>query len=162
MTCQNPAGKILGNEARVELDFTTCSDSYPTEQTFRPLGTLSTRTASQAFDTTESITDRKGLTKETYITGTSPTFSYSGEFRRAFINNDVLLDYLDYVNEQVADGKQPGAWLRETKATHTYVYYVVPTEFSEEDPEDALSNFSLSFAPTGSVLPPKRERTPTV
>jgi len=158
--CPNTGGKYLGDRVRVEVDLTLCSDAYPTEGAWRKIGALASRDIDFNADTVESITDVQTGFKETYATFQNASFSFSGEQKESYINNEALLDMVVYRAQQLAARKQPSMWLRVTTPALTYTFWINLIGYSEANPEDALSTFSLTMNATGSVLPPKVELTP--
>lgn len=158
--CANTGGKYLGSRVLVEVDLTKCSDTYPLEAEWRKIGALSSRDIDFNADTVESITDVQAGFKETYATFQNAAFSFAGEQKESYIDNEALLDMVIFRANKLAAQKQPSMWLRVTTPALTYTFWVNLIGYSEANPEDALSTFTLTMNATGSILPPKVELTP--
>lgn len=158
--CSATGGKYLGRRVLVQVDMKNCSDTYPLEADWQKIAPLTSKDLDFSADTVESTADDvSGGYKETYVTFQNAGFSFSGEAKEVYNADEVLQDMIIFRNSQLAAGKQPSMWIKVTTPSLTYTFWVNFTNYSEANPSDALSTFSLSFAATGSVLQAKVEKT---
>lgn len=159
--CDN-AGKYIGQRVLVEVDLVNCSNTYPLEADWKKIGPLTSKDIDFSATTVESTADDvSGGFVETYVTFQQASFSFSGEQKEAWTAEEILQDMILFRATQLAAAKQPGMWLRVTTPSMTYTFWVIFTNYSEANPSDALSTFSVSFNATGSELAAKVEKTVT-